>query len=141
MSLEQHNTLVRGTERERDDVQRAPALIARRRQQRPLGAGRVVEEIQNGARVDQRLAVGLHQRGDPAQRIELPDQLEVPVHRPVAVLERHLEEAQAHGHAPHKRRIEHSDQNHVSVSTFHSQPFRREALRELYLDARGLRSS
>ena len=75
--LEQQQALVRRTEGERDDVQRAPALIARRRQQGPLGAGRVVEEIENGTRVDQHLAVGLHQRGDPAQRIELPDQLEV----------------------------------------------------------------
>ncbi len=61
--VEQQNALVGGAQGERDDVQRAAALIARRRQQRPLGTGRVVEEVEDGARVDQRLAVGLNERG------------------------------------------------------------------------------
>ena len=73
----------------------------------------LVEKIQYGGGFDQRVAVSLHQRGHPAQGIELANQLEVLADGPIAVLERHAQEIHADGDSPHERRIEHADENHT----------------------------
>jgi hypothetical protein len=72
------------------EVERRAAVRAACRQQRPFRAHELIDVVEDGGRLEQPLAIGQHQRGYAAQRIEFPDAFEVLAHRPVAVFERYL---------------------------------------------------
>jgi hypothetical protein len=70
----------------------------------------------------------------------MSNELEVLAHGPIAMLERDLEQLHADRHTPHEGRIEHSDQNHVSVPTLNQEPGRSQGLRQFNLDTLGVRA-
>ncbi len=107
--------LLRRTRGNRQDPQRLAPILARTRQERAFRTCVLIQQIQNRGGFDQRLAVGLHQDGDPAQGIELPDQLEIFADGPIAVLERHSEQIHAHRDPAHEGRIKHTDENQANM--------------------------
>ena len=86
--VEQADRLVGESRRQRADLERPPpARPAIGDQGRPVC--HLIEVVQDGSALDQRLAVVEHQRRDPSQRVEGRDPVRVAEGRPRPMLERH----------------------------------------------------
>ena len=100
-----------------DQAQRPPPLRARRRHQRPPGPDLLIEPVEDRRRIDQHLAAVQHERGDAAERVDLPHRIEIAEHRARVVLVGEAERAQRHRDPAHVGRIVLADQDHGADPT------------------------
>ncbi len=80
-------------------MQRPSTLGSRCRKQRSLRPDGLVEPVQDGGGVDQRLAIIEDKRGDAAKRIDAAHRIEVREHRARVVLMDETQNAQRHRNA------------------------------------------
>ena len=101
--------------RERDQPQHAAPLGALRGHERTLGPDGLIEPVEDRRRVDQHLAIVEHERGDAAERVDLPHGIEVAEHRAGVVLVGKAQHAQRHREAAHVGRIVLADEDHPPI--------------------------
>src|ERR1700690_680474 len=105
-------TLLGRPDSERHELQHLASPHAVRRHERARRPHDRVQVIQDRGRLREDRAVIEHERRHSPEWTVSADLLVIGSYRPVRVLKRKLEELERHSHPPHKRGVEHSDQQH-----------------------------